>query len=56
MVLAQVVIAFPIVAGLTLAALQALNPRLRLQLLALGASRVQLVLLLLREDVQHQLK
>ena len=47
--LAQVVIAFPIVAGLTLAALQALNPRLRLQLLALGASRVQLVLLLLRE-------
>lgn len=49
MVLAQVVIAFPIVAGLTLAALQALNPRLRLQLLALGASRVQLVLLLLRE-------
>jgi tungstate transport system permease protein len=49
MVLAQVVIAFPIVAGLTLAALQALNPRLRLQLLALGASRVQLMLLLLRE-------
>ena len=49
MILAQVVIAFPIVAGLTLAALQSLNPKLRLQLLALGASRLQLVLLLLRE-------
>jgi len=49
MVLAQVVIAFPIVAGLTLAAVQQLNPNLRLQLLALGASRVQLLGLLLRE-------
>jgi len=49
MVLAQVVIAFPIVAGLTLAAVQQLNANLRLQLLALGASRVQLLGLLLRE-------
>src|SRR5439155_42164 len=49
MVLAQVVMAFPIVAGLTLAAVQQLNPNLRLQLLALGASRVQLLGLLLRE-------
>src|SRR5207249_8133424 len=49
MVLAQVVIAFPIVAGLTLAAVQQLNPNLRLQLLALGASRIQLLGLLLRE-------
>ena len=49
MVLAQVVIAFPIVAGLTLVAVQQLNPNLRLQLLALGASRVQLLGLLLRE-------
>jgi len=49
MVLAQVVIAAPIVAGLTLAAIQQLNPKLRLQILALGASRVQLVWLLLRE-------
>jgi tungstate transport system permease protein len=49
MILAQVVIAFPIVAGLTLAALQSLNPKLRLQLVALGASRIQLVFLLLRE-------
>ncbi len=49
MILAQVSIAFPIVAGLTLSALQSLNPKLRLQLLALGASRIQVVLLLLRE-------
>lgn len=49
MILAQVIIAFPIVAGLTLAALQALDPKLRLQLLAIGASRLQLVWLLLKE-------
>ncbi len=49
MVLAQVVIAGPIVAGLTLAAIQQLNPKLRLQILALGASRMQLIWLLLRE-------
>ncbi|HXG22314.1 MAG TPA: ABC transporter permease [Methylomirabilota bacterium] len=49
MVLAQVVIAAPIVMGLTLAAIQQLNPKLRLQILALGASRAQLVWLLLRE-------
>lgn len=49
MVLAQVVIAAPIVTGLTLAAIQQLNPKLRLQILALGASRAQFVWLLLRE-------
>lgn len=49
MVLAQVIIAAPIVTGLTLASIQQLNPKLRLQILALGASRVQLVWLLLRE-------
>ncbi|HEV8711272.1 MAG TPA: ABC transporter permease [Candidatus Binatia bacterium] len=49
MVLAQVIIAAPIVTGLTLAAIQQLNPKLILQILALGASRVQLVWLLLRE-------
>jgi tungstate transport system permease protein len=49
MVLAQVIIAAPIVTGLTLAAIQQLNPKLRLQILALGASRLQLVWLLLRE-------
>jgi tungstate transport system permease protein len=49
MVLAQVIIAAPIVTGLTLAAIQQLNPKLRLQILALGASRAQLIWLLLRE-------
>jgi tungstate transport system permease protein len=49
MILAQVIIAMPIVAGLTLAAIQQLNPKLRLQILALGASRTQMVWLLLRE-------
>ncbi len=49
MVVAQAAIATPIVAGLTLAAVQALDPRLRLQLLALGASPAQTVWWLLRE-------
>jgi len=49
MVIAQCIIASPIVAGLTIAAIQQLNPKLRLQILALGASRWQMVLLLLRE-------
>lgn len=49
MVIAQSVIASPIVAGLTAAAIQQLNPRLRLQILALGASRAQMVWLLMRE-------
>ncbi len=49
MVIAQVIIAFPVVSGLTTAALQALDPRLRLQLLGLGASRPQMVWMLWRE-------
>jgi tungstate transport system permease protein len=49
MVIAQVVIAGPIVTGLTVAAIQGLNPRLRVQILALGASRPQLLWLLARE-------
>ena len=48
-VIAQVVIAAPVVTGLTAAALQALDPNLRLQLLGLGASRPQMVLALWRE-------
>lgn len=48
-VIAQFVIAAPIVIGLTVAAMQQLNPKLRLQLLALGASRWQLLWLLMRE-------
>ncbi len=49
MVIAQCVIAAPIVTGLTLAAMQSLNPKLRLQLVALGANRVQMLVLLMRE-------
>ena len=49
MVLAQVVIATPLVAGLTLSALQGLDPRLRLQVASLGASPLQLVAVLLWE-------
>lgn len=48
-ILAQAVIATPIIAGLGLAALQNLPPGLRLQILALGATRLQLVGLLLKE-------
>jgi len=49
MILAQAVIASPIIAGISLAALQALPPGLRLQILALGASRPQMVWLLVKE-------
>lgn len=49
MVIAQFVIAFPIVAGLTMAAFQTLNPNLSLQLLGIGASKPQLLWLLCRE-------
>jgi tungstate transport system permease protein len=49
MVVAQTIIAAPVVTGLTVSALQQLDPRLRLQLLGLGASRVQMVLALWRE-------
>lgn len=49
MIIAQAVIASPIVAGFTLAAVQSVNPKLRLQILALGATRVQYLFLLLWE-------
>lgn len=48
-VIAQVIIAAPVVTGLTAAALQQLDPRLRLQLLGLGASRWQMIWWLWRE-------
>jgi tungstate transport system permease protein len=48
-VIAQTVIASPVVTGLTAAALEALDPRLRQQLLGLGASRLQMIWLLWRE-------
>ena len=49
MVIAQFIIAFPVVAGFTLATVQQLDPKLRLQILTLGASRFQMVWLLLKE-------
>ena len=49
MIIAQVVIAFPIVAGLTMASFQGLDPKLALQLLGIGASKPQLVWLLCKE-------
>lgn len=49
MVLAQVIIAFPIIAGLTMASFQALDSKLALQLLGIGASKPQLLWLLCKE-------
>ena len=49
MVIAQFIIALPIVVGFTMAATQSLDPKLRLQITSLGASRVQLVWILLKE-------
>ncbi len=49
MIFAQVIIAFPIVAGLTMASFQALDPKLALQLLGIGASKPQLLWLLCKE-------
>lgn len=48
-IIAQVVISFPVVTGLTAASLQALDPRLILQLYGLGASRIQMIWMLWRE-------
>ena len=50
MVIAQTIIATPIVIGLTIAALQQLNPYLRVQLLGLGASRLQVTFAMWRES------
>jgi tungstate transport system permease protein len=49
MILAQAAIAAPIVTSLTLASMQGLDPRFKLQLMSLGASRVQSTWWLLRE-------
>lgn len=49
MVIAQIVIATPIVMGISLAALQALPEKLRWQAVGLGASRAQAVWILVRE-------
>jgi len=48
-IIAQTIIAAPVVTGLTAAALESLDPRLQQQLLGLGASRVQMIWYLWRE-------
>ena len=49
MIIAQAVIATPIVTGITLAAVQQLPNKLRLQILALGATRFQMLWILIKE-------
>lgn len=49
MIVAQAVIATPIVMGVSLAAIQNLPRKLRLQILALGATRLQMVWILIKE-------
>lgn len=49
MILAQVVIATPIVTGITVASIQSLHPNLKLQVQALGATRLQTIWILVRE-------
>ena len=48
-IIAQTIIASPIVMGISLAAMQALPANLRLQILALDATRVQMVWILVKE-------
>jgi tungstate transport system permease protein len=49
LVVAQAAIAAPLVTGITLAAVQSVPEKFRLQLLALGASRTQMVRVVLRQ-------
>jgi tungstate transport system permease protein len=49
-IIAQVILAAPIVTGLTAAALQSLDPRLRQQMIGLGASRIQIIWTLWKES------
>jgi tungstate transport system permease protein len=49
MILAQTIIAFPLVAGFTMAAVMGVEPQLRMQVLSLGATRGQAVAAILRE-------
>lgn len=49
MIIAQAIIATPIVMGITIAAIQHLPEKLRLQILALGATRFQMVWILIKE-------
>jgi tungstate transport system permease protein len=47
--IAQVIISLPIITGFTMASIQQIDPKLRLQILALGASRFQFLWLILKE-------
>ena len=49
MIIAQAIIATPIVMGISLASIQNLPPNLRLQFLSLGASRLLMVWILIKE-------
>ena len=49
MILAQVIIATPVVAGLSMSAMQSLDPKFYLQILTLGASGRQAVMVCLKE-------
>lgn len=48
-IIAQSVIASPIVTSFTLAAIQQINPRIRMQLRSLGANQIQMLFSLVRE-------
>ena len=49
MIIAQTIIATPVITGFTAAGLASLHPRLRLQVYALGASRLQMLWIVLQE-------
>jgi tungstate transport system permease protein len=49
MIIAQCIISLPIITGFTMASIQQFDPKLRTQIVALGASRFQMLGLLLRE-------
>jgi len=49
MIVAQVIIATPIITGVSMAAIAQLDPKLRLQMLGLGASRLQMLWTLFQE-------
>lgn len=49
MIIAQMIIAFPLVAGLTLTAVENVNPELRLRARSLGANKVQEAITVTRE-------
>lgn len=49
LIIAQFVIAFPMIAGFTVAGIQQLSPKIHLQILSLGATKFQYTLAIIRE-------